>query len=84
MLEQIRERLSGGRIEALSEYIRKYFILYTLLSVAIAIPVGYYLRGFIAANGELFTDLVIFFAIMTIYPSMIQLKTEGFVKELRS
>lgn len=74
----------GGRIEALSEYIRKYLILYTLLSVAIAIPVGYYLRGFIAANGELFSDLVIFFAIMTIYPSMIQLKTEGFVKELRS
>ncbi len=75
---------SGGRTKALSEHIRKYLILYTLFSVGVAIPVGYYTGNFTSANRELFSDLVIIFAIMTIYPSMIQLKTEGFAKELKS
>lgn len=75
---------SGGRTAALSEHVRKYLILYTLLSVAIAIPVGYYSRAFTASNKELFSNLVIFCAILTIYPSMIQLKTEGFAKQPRS
>ncbi len=76
--------IPGGKISVISEHVKRYLILYTLLSVAIAIPVGYYSREFTAANEGLLSDLVIFFAILTIYPSMIQLKTEGFVKELRS
>ena len=67
-----------------SEHVRKYLILYTLLSVAVAIPAGYYSQGFTAANKGLFSNLVIFFAILTIYPSMIQLKTEGLSKSLKS
>ncbi|AKA48773.1 hypothetical protein IX51_06280 [uncultured archaeon] len=74
----------NGIIGTLSEHIRKYLIVYTLLSVSVAIPVGYYTRQFTVINKGLFSDLVILFAIMTIYPSMIQLKTEGFAKELRS
>lgn len=70
--------------KTLSEHVRKYLILYTLIAVGLAIPAGYYTRQFTAANRELFSDLVILFAVMTIYPSMIQLKTEGFTKELRS
>lgn len=75
---------SKGAIAFLSEHVRKYLIVYTILSVSVAILVGYYTREFTAANRGLFSDLVIFFAILTIYPSMIQLKTEGFAKELRS
>lgn len=75
---------SKGAIASLSEHLRKYLIAYTLLSVSVAIPVGYYTRQFTAINKGMFSDLVILFAIMTIYPSMIQLKTEGFAKELRS
>ena len=63
---------------------RKYLVFYTLISVAIAIPVGYYTSVFTAANKALFSNLVIFFAILTIYPSMIQLKTEGLAKSFRS
>lgn len=73
-----------GTFATLSEHIRKYLIIYTLLSVSVAIPFGYYTRQFTTFNKGLFSDLVILFAIMTIYPSMIQLKTEGFAKELRS
>jgi ACR3 family arsenite efflux pump ArsB len=46
--------------------------------------VGYYTKDFTESNGQLFSNLVIFFAILTIYPSMIQLKSEGFVRELKS
>lgn len=75
---------SDGKVKALSEHIRKYLIIYTLISVVVAIPVGYYTAGFTTVNRQLFSDLVILFAIMTIFPSMIQLKTEGFAKELKS
>lgn len=70
-------------LHLVSEHVRKYLILYTVVSVALAIPVGYYSRGFTAANKELFSNLVIFFAVLTIYPSMVQLKTEGLVKSFR-
>ncbi len=77
-------KVSGSGVAMLSEHLRKYLILYTLLSVAIAIPVGYFTRQFTAANTDLFSNLVIFCAILTIYPSMIQLKSEGLSTGLRS
>ncbi len=73
-----------GCIHALSEHFRRYLIAYTVLSLAIALPVGYYSKGFTAANKNLFSNLVMLFAILTIYPSMVQLKTEGFGKSFRS
>lgn len=89
-MENNREKESSmkltpkGPIASLSVHIKKYLIAYTLLSVGAAVLVGYYTEQFTAANKGLFSNLVILFAIMTIYPSMIQLKTEGFAKELRS
>ncbi len=73
-----------GKVSALAEHVRKYLLLYTILSVVFAIIFGYYTMHFTSANKGLFANLVIIFAIMTIYPSMIQLKSEGFLKELRS
>ncbi len=73
-----------GRLRLASEHVRKYLIVYTVLSIAIALLVGYYSSGFTASNKGLFSNLVIVFAILTIYPSMIQLKTEGLAKSFRS
>jgi arsenite transporter len=73
----------SSRFHLVSEHVRKYLIVYTIISVTLAVPVGYYSREFTAANKELFSNLVIFFAILTIYPSMIQLKTEGLAKSFR-
>src|SRR5579875_3331560 len=78
------ESRGAGKLQRASEHVRKYLILYTILSVAIALPIGYHSSGFTIANRGLLSNLVIFFAILTIYPSMIQLKTEGFVKSLKS
>lgn len=73
----------SSKLHLASDHFRKYLIVYTVVSVALAIPIGYYSRGFTAANKELFSNLVIFFAILTIYPSMVQLKTEGLAKSFR-
>lgn len=82
--ESPNSRRTGELIDRISEHVRKYLILYTVLSVAMAVPAGYYSAGFTASNVKLFSSLIIGLAILTIYPSMIQLKTEGFAKELRS
>lgn len=76
--------LRKGVISIISENLRKYLIVYTLLSVILAILVGHYTVSFTTRNKGVFSNLVIIFAILTIYPSMIQLKTEGFAKELKS
>ena len=70
-------------LHRVSEHVRKYLILYTVLSVGIAIPVGYFSNAFTATNKQFLSNLVIFFAILTVYPSMIQLKTEGLAKSFR-
>ena len=49
-----------------SEHVRKYLILYTLISVAIAVSIGYYSQDFTAANKGLFSNLVIFFSFLDI------------------
>ncbi len=78
------QTVKDGAIANISEHIRRYLIIYTIISVSAAILVGYLSESVTFANKGLFSDLVILFAIMTIYPSMIQLKTEGFARELRS
>lgn len=79
--QSLHERSTG---EAISEHIRKYLILYMLLSVSIALTVGYFTDQFTTANKGLFSNLIILFAVLTIYPSMIQLRMGSFTKELRS
>ncbi len=78
------EREPHSRVGYLTEHVRKYLIAYTILSLIIAIPIGYYTKSFTSSNKSLFSNLVMFFAILTIYPSMVQLKTEGLGKSFRS
>jgi len=66
-----------GLAHGLSEHVKKYLILYTFLSIVLAVPVGYFSSGLISADKATLSSLVILLAILTIYPSMIQLKTEG-------
>lgn len=81
----VEGQVHGPRgVAAIADHVRKYLIIYTVVSLAIAIPVGYYTRAFTSANKSLFSDLVLIFAILTIYPSMVQLKTEGLGKSFRS
>jgi ACR3 family arsenite efflux pump ArsB len=71
-------------IAHLSGHVRKYLIVYTILSTILALPIGYYFKDVIASNKALISNLVVILAILTIYPSMVQLKTEGLLKSFRS
>jgi len=73
-----------GPAHSASEHVRRYLIVYTILSVIIALPVGYYSEGFTTVNSRFFSNLVIFFAILTVYPSMVQLRSEGLAKTFKS
>ena len=70
-------------IKAISLHLRKYLIFYTILATLLALPIGYYYRAEIAHNKALISNLVTIIAALTIFPSMIQLKTEGFVKSFK-
>jgi ACR3 family arsenite efflux pump ArsB len=61
-------------------HVRKYLIAYTFLVAVVAVLFGYLLRSPVAANKRLLSDLVVVLAVITIYPSMVQLKTEGLLK----
>lgn len=68
-----------------SEHVRRYLIAYVLAAVGLAVLAGYLLPAFSAAtNKVLLSNLVIALAILTIYPSMVQLKTEGMLPGFRS
>ena len=74
-----------GRFAALAEHVRRYLIAYVVLSVGLGVGLGAAWSGFSAAeNRALLSNLVIAFAILTIYPSMVQMKTEGLAKGFRS
>ena len=74
-----------SRLPRLAEHTRHYLIVYVLLSVALAVWFGYSFSAFTApAYKDLLSNLVIVLAILTIYPSMVQLKTEGLASGFRS
>lgn len=70
-------------IKAVAEHVRKHLILYTVLTILLALPIGYYCKAWIAHNKELVSNLIVIMAILTIFPSAIQLKIEGFMKNLK-
>jgi ACR3 family arsenite efflux pump ArsB len=74
-----------GRFGRLAEHVRRYLIAYVLVTVGLAVTLGYLVSAFTAtANKNLLSNLVIVLAILTIYPSMVQLKTEGIASGFRS
>ncbi len=53
-----------------------------MLTILLAIPIGYYEERLITMHKSLIRDVIITLAILTLLPSMIQLKSEKFGKEL--
>jgi len=71
-------------IARLSDHVRRYLIIYTFLFTILALPIGYYFKAVIISHQTLISNLVVILAILTIYPSMIQLRVEGFLRSFRS
>ena len=73
--------VSAARIAA---HLRKYLIVYVVLVVLIALPIGYYNAYFFEVHKGIIKNVILSLAIGTILPSMIQLRSEKMGKELRS
>lgn len=65
----------------ISEHLRKYLICYISLTIISAIIIGYNIRSIIGYHKELIRNLIIILAILTLLPSMIQLRVEKFSSE---
>ena len=63
-----------SRVKRVAAHLKRFLLLYSILALAIGLAAGYMFRGFFATHKALVRDLVVLFAILTIYPSMIQLK----------
>ncbi len=65
-------------------HVRKYLLLYTIIVLILGVLVGYPLHNIIVKNKGLLKNLILTFAILTLYPSMIQLRTEGLVESFKN
>ncbi|HDD69307.1 MAG TPA: arsenic resistance protein [Candidatus Korarchaeota archaeon] len=57
-------------------HMKKYLLLYSILAIVIGIIIGYRYHIFFKIHKDLIKNIIISLAILTIYPSMIQLKLE--------
>ncbi len=67
----------------IATHLKKYLILYVILVILIALPVGYYNAGYFKAHKEMIKNVILSLAIGTLLPSMIQLRSEKMGRELR-
>jgi len=63
-------------VKELSTHLNKHFLEYTVLALFIGFLIGLALKPWIASHSALMKNLIMVFAILTIYPSMIQLRGE--------
>ncbi len=66
-----------------ANHLKKYLIIYVILIILIALPIGYYNAGYFKAHKETIKNVILSLAIGTLLPSMIQLRSEKMGKELR-
>ena len=67
----------------IAAYLKKYLVVYIILVILIALPIGYYNAGYFKTHKEIIKDVILFLAIGTLLPSMIQLRSEKMGEELR-
>ena len=65
-----------NNVKKTAQHLKEYLLVYTLISLAIGLTIGYEYSEFFKTNREIVKNIIIFLAILTIYPSMIQLKVE--------
>lgn len=63
-------------IKRASGHLKKYLLVYTFVAMGIGFLFGISAKDFILTHKSLMKNLIITFAILTIYPSMIQLHLE--------
>lgn len=72
-----------GRIAKIAYYMKKYLIIWTIISILLAVPTGLYTPYISRLSRGQYATLISTLAIMTILPSMILLKSEEIRKVSR-
>ncbi len=72
-----------SRVKRAARHLKRFLLLYSILALIVGLAAGYAFHEFFAAHKALVRDLVVLFAILTIYPSMIQLKIGKMGEALR-
>jgi len=67
----------------IATHLKKYLIVYVILVILVALPIGYYNAGFFEVHKGTIKNVILSLAIGTLLPSMIQLRSEKMGKELR-
>jgi ACR3 family arsenite transporter len=75
--------MKNGSALRLAEHLRKYLLVYVVVVILLALPIGYYGGPFFRANKVLMKNVILSLAIITLFPSMIQLRADKFASELR-
>ncbi len=70
-------------VKRIAEHMRKYLIAYTFLTLILGLLIGVRFHTFFKSNPILVKNLIVTFAILTIYPSMVQLRTEELAKSAK-
>lgn len=72
-----------GVVRRIAAHLRRYLIFYVLLAVVLAVPIGYLLSGFFSAHRGQVKWAIVTLAVLTLFPSMVQLRAERMGSELR-
>ncbi len=72
-----------GKVARIATHLKKYLIVYVILVILIALPIGYYNAGFFKTHKGTIKNAILFLAIGTLLPSMIQLRSERMGGELK-
>jgi len=67
----------------IATHLKKYLVVYVILVILTALPIGYCNAGYFKTHKETIKNVILFLAIGTLLPSMIQLRSEKMGKELR-
>ena len=67
----------------IADHLKRYLIVYVILVILVALPIGYYNAGYFKTHKETIKSVILSLAIGTLLPSMIQLRSEKMGKELR-
>ncbi len=70
-------------LRSVAAHVRKYLLLYVFIAIIIAIPIGYHWAAFFKVHKEQMKWVIVSLAVLTLYPSMVQLKSEKIGSEFK-
>ena len=68
--------MSSERVRRAARHLKTYLLLYSIVAIIIGLITGYYAHTWLHAHSGLVKDTIVALAILTIYPSMIQLRLD--------